>query len=107
MYALRVDYKFPLFYPDFSIGRFTYVKRIKSSLFYDYAWLSIPAVDSHGNVHTGYHQLGFSSTGIELISDVHFFRFFVPFELGIRSYYRPDYRNWGFNLLLSANLNGF
>lgn len=106
MYSFKVDYKFPLFYPDFSIGRFTYVKRIKSSLFYDYAWLSIPAVDSNGNIHTGYHQLGFRSVGVELTSDMHFLRFFAPVELGCRAFYRPDYQDWGFNLLLSVNFNG-
>lgn len=107
MYSLAIDYKFPLFYPDFSVSRFTYVKRIKTSLFYDYAWLSVPALDSDGNIHTGYHQLTQRSMGMELTSDLHFLRFFVPVELGCRAYYRPDYQDFGFNLLLSVNFNGF
>lgn len=106
MYVSKIDYKLPLFYPDFSLGRFTYVKRIKSSLFYDYGWLSVPIIDSKGTIHPDDHQLTFRSTGIELTSDMHFFRFFAPVELGCRAYYRPDYQDWGFDLLLSVNFNG-
>lgn len=107
MYSLKIDYKLPLFYPDLSIGRFTYIKRIKSSLFYDYAWLSVPTIDSNGTIYPGAHQLQFKSTGIELTSDMHFFRFFAPVELGCRTYYRPDYQDWGVDFLLSVNFNGF
>ncbi len=107
MYSFSIDYKFPLFYPDFSVGRLAYIKRIKSDLFYDYAWLSIPAVDSKGTIHPDYQQLYQKSLGIELTSDLHVFRFFAPVELGFRSFYRPDFSDFGFDFLISINFNGF
>ena len=105
MYSLAVDYKFPLFYPDLSIGKFAYIKRLKSSLFYDYAWLSVPVRDRSGNIYPNYTQFNQKSVGLELTSDMHLLRFFAPFEIGFRSIYRPDYRDFQFNLLLSIDFN--
>lgn len=107
MYSLAVDYKFPLFYPDFSIGKLAYVKRLKSSLFYDYAWLSLPAVDRNGKIYPNHLQGEQISLGIELTADFHALRFFAPIELGVRSIYRPDFRDFGFDLLMSIDFNGF
>ncbi|MDP2337957.1 MAG: hypothetical protein Q8N05_16225 [Bacteroidota bacterium] len=107
MYSLAADYKFPIFYPDFSMGKLAYIKRVKSSLFYDYAWLSIPIVDKDGKIYPNNHELKMKSFGLELTSDLHVLRFFAPIEIGIRSVYRPDFNDFQFNLLLSINFNGF
>lgn len=109
MYSLAVDYKFPVFYPDFSIGKLAYIKRLKSSLFYDYAWLSVPVQDKAGKIYPNYNELEMKSFGLELTSDLHVLRFYAPIEIGIRSVYRPDpeFRDFQFNLLLSINFNGF
>jgi hypothetical protein len=107
MYSLSADYKFPVCYPDFSIGKLAYIKRIKSSLFYDYAWLSMPTRDDKGNIYPNSLEMKMKSFGLELTSDLHFLRFFAPIEMGFRSVYRPDYQDFQFNLLFSIDFNGF
>jgi len=109
MYSLAVDYKFPVLYPDFSIGKLAYIKRLKSSLFYDYAWLSVPVQDENGKIYPNYNELKMKSFGLELTSDLHVLRFFAPIEIGFRTVYRPDpeFRDFQFNLLLAINFNGF
>jgi hypothetical protein len=107
MYSLAADYKFPILYPDLSIGKLAYIKRIKSSLFYDYAWLSMPTRDQKGNIYPNSLEMKMKSMGLELTSDLHVLRFFAPIEIGFRSVYRPDYHDFQFNLLLSINFNGF
>jgi len=107
MYSLAADYKFPVFYPDLSIGKLAYIKRIKSSFFYDYAWLSMPTQDKNGKIYPNSIEMKMKSLGLELTSDLHILRFFAPIEIGFRSIYRPDYMDFQFNLLLSINFNGF
>jgi hypothetical protein len=107
MYSLAIDYRMPLFYPDKNIGKLAYFKRIKSSIFYDYAWLLVPVIDQNGIIIPNHNQFKMNSLGIELTSDLHILRFFAPVELGFRTVYRPDYNDLQFNLLLSINFNGF
>lgn len=107
MYSLAVDYKFPIFYPDFSIGKLGYIKRLKSSLFYDYAWLSIPARDKNGKIYPNYREMDMKSLGVELTSDLHVLRFFAPIEIGCRSIYLPDFNTIRFDFLFSIDFNGF
>lgn len=107
MYSVSIDYKFPLFYPDFSLGKLAYIKRLKSSVFYDYAWLSIPMRNKNGTIQPNSLTGDMKSFGIELTSDLHVLRFFAPIELGVRTTYRPDYNDYQVNLLLSVNFTGF
>ncbi|MBC8006180.1 MAG: hypothetical protein H7X84_11955, partial [Verrucomicrobia bacterium] len=107
MYSLATDYRMPLAYPDMNIGKLVYLKRIKSSLFYDYAWLSVPVYDRNHELIPNHHQVIFNSLGLELNSDLHFLRFFAPFEIGFRSIYLPDSNSFRFNLLFSVDFNAF
>jgi len=107
MFSTSVDYKLPLFYPDFSLGKLAYFKRLKSSFFYDYAWLSLPTRDKNGKLYPNSITTDMKSVGVEITSDLHVLRFFAPIELGIRTIYRPDYQDFQVNLLLSVNFNGF
>lgn len=107
MYSLAADYKLPLLYPDFSLGKLAYFKRVKSSIFCDYAWLSMPSRDKNGVIYPNSITAEMKSCGIELTTDLHILRFFAPIELGIRTTYRPDYKDFQANLLLSVNFNGF
>jgi len=106
MYSLAADYKFPIVYPDLSLGKLAFIKRLKSSLFYDYAWLSVPLYYK-GIIYPNYREIQMKSFGVELTSDLHVFRFFAPIELGFRTIYRPEFRDIQFNLLFSINFNGF
>jgi len=107
LYSLSADYKFPLCYPDFSIGKLAYFKRLKSSVFYDYSWLSVPIVNKTGTIFANDHEMKLESFGIELTSDLHLLRFFAPFEMGLRSAYRPEFQDFVFDLLISVDFNGF
>lgn len=105
-YSLSVDYKFPICYPDFSVGKLAYIKRLKSSVFFDYSWLSVP-VDKNGTIFPNAHEMELKSFGLELTSDLHLLRFFAPFEFGFRSVYRPEFEDFAFDLLISVDFNGF
>ena len=107
MYSSAIDYKLPISYPDLSIGKLAYIKRVKSSFFYDYAWLSMPTRDNNGTIHPNKVEMEMKSLGLELTSDLHVLRFIAPIEVGFRSVYRPNYQDFQFNLLLSINFNGF
>ena len=106
MYSLATDYKFPLFYPDFSFGKLAYVKRVKASVFYDYAWLSVP-VEVNGKIIPNDHELKMQSLGLELTADLHVLRFFAPIEIGCRSIYLPEFNTFKFDFLLSMHFNGY
>lgn len=92
MFSFAVNYKMPLFYPDWSVGSVFYIKRFSLNLFYDFAEGVSPGV-----INTS------SSTGAELTANLHILRFVYPFELGLRSIYFPWTGTWGFEFLYSVN----
>ncbi len=103
MYSLGIDYKMPLFYPEWSLGGIAYIQRVKASVFADYAGLK-------GNIYRSGKVVGkfdkqFSSTGIELTGDVNFLRFYAPVELGARASYLPELKDVYFDLLLSFSFS--
>ncbi len=91
--SISVNYKFPLFYPDFRTGSVFYFKRFKLNLFYDRA----EGMDN--KIHRIYE-----SCGAELTADFHLLRFLYPFELGVRSIYLPRTGSWGWQLLYAVSL---
>jgi hypothetical protein len=93
MYSFSVNYKLPLFYPDWSLGSVMYIKRFKLNLFYDFAGGTDPDM-----IYTS------SSTGAELTADLHFLRFVFPFEIGVRSCYSPSEMRWGWDFLFGVSL---
>ncbi len=103
MYSFALDYKLPLFYPEWSAGGLAYLKRVTTSLFADYAQLK-------GNNYEDGHVVGnytsnISSYGIELSGDVNFLRFYAPIEIGFRTSYLPEVDNLYFDFLLSIDFN--
>jgi len=96
MSSFSANYKFPVFYPDFSLTSLAYLKRVKANLFYDFAT---------GN-HAGYSK-NYQSAGMELFVDMHVLRFLAPIELGYRLIYLPDYGDFNSEFLFSINLYAF
>jgi len=88
--SLSVNYKFPVFYPDFSLSSLLFVKRIKANLFYDYSFNK---------------NFDCKSFGVELFSDVHIIRFLIPFEIGLRTSYIPDKKKFENEFLIFLNIN--
>jgi hypothetical protein len=80
------DYSFPIGYPDFGLGGFVYCKRIRGNLFVDY-----------GTGQTLGLAQTFTSYGMDLLFDLHFFRFPAEIDLGIRlvntteQSYKPEF----------------
>jgi hypothetical protein len=78
---LSVDYKMPLFYPDWAfLNGFLNFQRIKADLFTEIA-------RGKRFIDTGTEIKNYNSIGIELTSDVNFMRFLAPFDAGIRNSY--------------------
>jgi hypothetical protein len=90
--SLSLNYKLPLWYPDFSFGSVIYLKRLKLNLYYDWA----------NGKNTGYIN-EYQSLGGELTADFHFLRFVAPVEMGVRSIYFPITGGWGFEFLYSIS----
>jgi hypothetical protein len=100
-----VKYTLPLFYPDWNMGRFLYLKRIKAAFFYQNAWLE-------GNIYqnevaTGTFRKSMDSVGLDLSANCHFLRFYAPVELGARIAYLPGLRRMAAEMLFSVDFSSF
>ena len=104
-YSFAGDYRLPIVCPDLSIGKLAYIKRIKASLFYDYGKYKSPVFSDDGDYVMSVDR-DISSLGVELQSDLHVLRFFAPLEIGLRSTYRPDFRDMQFEFLFSIDFSG-
>lgn len=104
LYTFTADYMLPLAYPDFSFGRFFYLKRLRASLFYDFSSLKGKTYNEDNSVHSIYEKY-LSSFGVEMTGDGHFLRLPAPLSIGIRSIYLPDFREMRFELLFSISFD--
>ena len=77
-----INYGLPLMYPDVAIGSMAYVKRIRTSVFYDYSY-GHDILDLVENQPISTSE-SFYSFGVDVIADLHLCRFYFPFSLGIR-----------------------
>lgn len=104
-FSYSIDYKLPLFYPEWNLGSLVYIKRVKTSVFADFADL-MGNVRNNGNLF-GTFKSSISSYGIELTGDTNFLRFYAPFEVGTRVSYLPKLKNDNlyFELLFSIDFN--
>lgn len=74
--ALKLDYAFPIAYPDFRMGPVVYAKRLRANLYYDF--LNAPGKT-------------YSSQGLEIWADMHLLRMQAPVTMGLRmSYTHPQ-----------------
>ncbi len=81
--TLLFNYRFPLAYPDWTIGPLAYIKRFKGGVFADFQ-----------NVRTG-NVFSPRTFGVELRSDMNLLRFYLPnFDMGVKLIYanEPDAR---------------
>ncbi|MDJ1499113.1 hypothetical protein [Xanthocytophaga agilis] len=75
--GVYADYRFPIFYPDWTLGRWFYIQRIKGNLFADY-----------GRLSTGNASAELTSIGVDISADFNFMRLLPQLELGFRTVYR-------------------
>lgn len=97
------DYKLPLLNPDLSFGGLNYIRRINTSLFFDYAYLQRYLYEN-GKISGTYSQ-NISSLGIEVIGDTNFLHFYAPVQIGFRASYLPEINDYSFDFLLSIDFN--
>ncbi|MCF6243200.1 MAG: hypothetical protein L3J74_17915 [Bacteroidales bacterium] len=91
VYKLTGDYKFPLLYPDVSIGSLVYVKRVSAGVFYDYA-----------RGYLGQASAEFNSAGGSLSFRVNIFRIRYPIDIGVQYARLLDSGRNNFSFLLAG-----
>ncbi len=69
--SFKLNYAFPMFYPDKEWGDFIYWQRIRANLFLDNAYAD--------------GQKVYTSYGAEILADFHLCNFIIPFSAGIRA----------------------
>lgn len=94
LYRTSLNYKMPLWYPDFNVGSLMYLKRLKLAFYYDYAF------GKHPDGNTTYR-----STGFELTSDLHLLSLIAPIDMGFRYIYYPDKKSSAFEFLFSIDFS--
>ncbi len=95
--SFKVDYSFPVGYPDWSIPSLLYITRFKANLFADGAHFSIR--EDPWSI----------KTGVDFTSNFYFLRIGMEFEAGVRIIYDPLEKDplgkpWGFELLYSFDI---
>jgi len=102
--SLSADYTMPLLYPDLAAGSLLYLKRIRSSLYYDYS-RSTGTYDYSAGVYIP-GDSGYSSMGAELLGDFYVLRF--PFEIsaGAGAGYIPGENRFFVKGVFSVNIYG-
>ena len=104
MYKFTADYYLPLFYPDWSLEGFLYLKRIRAELFYDYLYgTGVRTSNSAGELVID--NRAFASGGIELKFDYHLFRILFPLTSGFRFSYNLNSGKIVPELIYSIDLN--
>jgi hypothetical protein len=92
--GIKVNYSFPLFYPDFSVSKFIFIKRIRANIFFDMDRYKVIDETSWKSQR---------SAGLEFNFDNVYFRMFeIPVGIGFDYLMDvPEKRNrFNFRLLL-------
>jgi len=99
-----IDYSMPLFYPDWSLAHFIYLKRITTNLFYDEAQ-NRNRVLNDDTKQLDWKTKQMRSAGVDVLADVNFLRISFPINMGIRTVYVPDTKEIQPSLLFSVTFN--
>jgi hypothetical protein len=86
-------YAFPIFYPDWTLGPFLYLKRVKGECFYD---LTL-GMEDRG-------KISYRSFGFELRFDLHLLNLPLPLDMGIRFVRRVEDGGNRIEPVLTVNL---
>ena len=100
------DYIFPIAYPDWNLGAFLYIKRLRGDLFIDYAYNTYRTVNETQSAYIWPvdHNLSF---GFELTADYHLLRTIFPLNTGVRVGYTPTKSKMFLEMLFGIDLNSF
>ncbi|MEG1865505.1 MAG: hypothetical protein RR331_01345 [Bacteroides sp.] len=92
-WAAKADYAFPLFLPDWSLGTFAYIRRLRANIFCDYT-------RNQASRHSGWSTQ--SSLGTDLTFDWNVFRMNYPLTTGVRLIQPLDYGKFQAEMLFSV-----
>lgn len=92
--SLRTTYKLPLLFPDQHLSSVLYFKSVEAGLFYDL-----------GTSRNTLRKTTYSSYGLELTTDTHFFRLTYPIHMGFRAGYETQHKRMFANLIFSIGLS--
>ena len=92
--SLRTGYHMPITFPDLPLSSLLYLKTINAAVFYDW-----------GSSRNKFGKATYSSYGIELTTDTHFFRLTYPIRLGIRTGYETQHKKMFADLIFSIGLS--
>ena len=84
------DYSLPVAYPDLNIGALTYITRIRTNLFYDFATNKNIRTDKNNNIY---------SFGADFLFDAYWFRLPNPLSIGFRLYKTYPENKFGAGLI--------
>jgi hypothetical protein len=103
--ALSANYAFPVACPDWSLGPFVYLKRLRMNLYHDWSYgSSIAEIRGAGSTFfTGNYR----SYGTEIVADLHFIRFIFPLSAGVRLGYKPGRNELFSELMLNIHTGVF
>ncbi|BDD04167.1 hypothetical protein AUTU_16500 [Aureibacter tunicatorum] len=96
LYTASVYYGLPLAYPDWALGSFMNVQRLRALAFYDYG----KGYDNLAGINREYN-----SFGADFYVDANFLRYPYLVSVGTRFVYVPEKNSGGFYFLL--NISGF
>ncbi|MDY0103289.1 MAG: hypothetical protein RBS07_10135 [Lentimicrobium sp.] len=96
MISLKINYKLPLWYPDFNLMELVYLKRISLNIFQDFTQIS-----------AGIPAQNYPSTGLDIITDVHILGLSMPVSTGLRGIYLHKNKNTVFEFLFSINFYNY
>ncbi len=104
LFSFSADYTMPLIYPDLAAGSLLYLKRIRGTLFWDYA--RGEKINDYSNRSFNPGTAEYSSYGSELMADFYLMRF--PFEMsaGVRGGYIPGEQRYFVTGAFSVNIYG-
>ena len=107
MKTFNADYIFPIIYPDLRISSLVYIKRLRASLFYDYAFGTKLIEKKKDDNNYIYHETKeYTSYGFNLIADLHVSRISLfPLNVGLRYSYLPELNKSKTELLFTIDLS--
>lgn len=104
LFLCRGSYHVPIAYPDWSLGSFAYIKRLRANVFYDYGKNTYQWVVNQQLADRVQHL---TSIGGSVAVDAHFFRMILPISLGLRGGYKPAQEATFFETFVNLQLNQF
>jgi len=99
-----IDYSMPLCYPDWSLIRLIYLKRLCTNLFCDIAQNQYE-VRNENTSQIYWRKDKLNSVGVDLLADVNLLQIIFPINIGIRTVYVPETGKIQPSLLFSVTLN--